>query len=167
MNKSVTKSSLIVVALALAAPAAQAAPTRGELVPGRSLGGLELGATKTDVRAAWGMRFGRCRSCRRETWYFNFRPFEPKGLGVEFRGGRVAALFTLGRPDGWRTPEGLRLGDHVARVTEAYGALARRECGAYYALTLPARGAVSAFYVSGDRVWAFGLIDRRSAVCRA
>jgi hypothetical protein len=145
---------------------AQAAPSRGELVPGRSLGGLELGATKAEVQAAWGTRFGRCRSCARETWYFNFRRFDPKGLGVEFRGGRVSALLTLWRPPGWRTREGLRLGDHVARVTEVYGALARQACGSYDALTLPARGAVTAFYVSGDRLWAFGLLEPRSAVCR-
>lgn len=164
MTRSVT---VLVLMLVLAVPAAQAAPSRGVFVPGRSLGGLELGATKAAVRAAWGARFGRCRSCPRETWYFNFRPFDPKGLGVEFRGGRVAALFTLWRPDGWRTREGLRLGEHAARITEVYGALARRECGSYYALTLPAGGALNAFYVSGDRVWAFGLLDRRSPVCRA
>jgi hypothetical protein len=157
------------VALLLAlllVPSAQAAPVRGELVPGRSLGGLELGATKAEVRAAWGTRFGRCRGCVRETWYFNFRRFDPRGLGVEFRGGRAWALFTLWQPAGWRTREGLRLGEHVARVTEVYGALARQACGSYYALTLPGRGAVTAFYVSGDRLWAFGLLDPRSAVCR-
>jgi hypothetical protein len=151
----------------VAVPVAQAAPTRGVLVPGTSLGGVELGATKAEVRAAWGSRFGRCRSCARETWYFNFRPFDPKGLGVEFRRGRVAALFTLWQPDGWHTPEGLRLGEHVARATEVYGPLTRRECGGYYALVLPARAAITAFYVVGERLWAFGLLERRSAVCRA
>lgn len=161
------RPALLALALALAAPAAQAAPSRGVLVPGRSLGGLELGATKAEVRTAWGSRFGRCRSCARETWYFNFRRFDPKGLGVEFRRGRVAAVFTLWQPDGWRTRAGLRLGEHVARVTELYGALARQECGSYYALTRPSRRALTAFYVSGDRVWGFGLLDRRSAVCRA
>jgi hypothetical protein len=157
---------LLALIVVLAVPAAQAAPTRGELVPGRSLGGLELGATKAEVRAAWGTRFGRCRSCARETWYFNFRRFDPKGLAVEFRGGRVSALFTLWQPTGWRTREGLRLGEHVARVTEVYGALARHACGSYDALTLPARGTVTAFYVSGDRLWAFALLEPRSAVCR-
>lgn len=151
----------------LAVALALAAPTSGTLVPGRSLGGLELGATKAEVRAAWGARFGRCRSCATETWYFNFRRFDPKGLGVEFRGGRVAALFTLGRPDGWRTREGLRLGDHAARVTELYGALARRACRGYDALTLPRAGATTAFYVFDGRVWAFALVGPRSGVCRA
>ncbi len=158
--------ALLALPLALALPAAQAAPIRGELVPGRSLGGLALGATKNEVRAAWGRRFGRCRGCTRETWYFNFRRFDAKGLGVEFRNERAAALFTLGRPEGWRTREGLRLGDHVARVTEVYGPLTRRVCGTYYALIRPTRNAVTAFYISGDRVWAFGLLDLRAAVCR-
>ena len=158
--------ALILVLAVLAVPAAQAAPTRGELVPARSLGGLQLGATKAEVRAAWGVRFGRCRSCSRETWYFNFRRFDPKGLAVEFRGGRASALFTLWQPAGWRTREGLRLGEHAARVTEVYGALARQSCGSYDALTLPGRGAVTAFYVAGDRLWAFGLLEPRSAICR-
>jgi hypothetical protein len=157
---------LLVLALLVALPAAQAAPSRGVIVPGRSLGGLELGATKAEVRAAWGSRFGRCRSCARETWYFNFRPFDQKGLGVEFRDGRVAALYTLWRPEGWRTREGVSLGEHVARVTEVYGPLTRQECGAYYALVRPGRRAITAFYVSDERLWAFGLLDRRSPVCR-
>jgi hypothetical protein len=51
-------------------------------------------------------------------------------------------------------------------VTEVYGALTRRECGTYYALTMPGRNAVTAFYVSGEKLWAFGLLRPGVPVCR-
>jgi len=153
--------------LALAAPAAAAAPpSTGLLVPGRSLGGLALGATEAQVEAAWGRAYGRCRSCARETWYFNYFAFQPRGAGVEFRRGRVAAIFTLYEPTGWRTRVGLELGDPVARVTSTYGSLTRTECGGYYALVLPRRGAVTAFYVLDGRLWAFGLSRPALPICR-
>jgi hypothetical protein len=153
--------------LALATPAAAAAPpSTGLLVPGKSLGGLALGATEAQVEAAWGRAYGRCRNCTRETWYFNYFAFQPRGAGVEFQRGRVAAIFTLYEPTGWRTRVGLELGDPVARVTSTYGSLTRTECGGYYALVLPRRGAVTAFYVLDGRLWAFGLSGPALPICR-
>jgi hypothetical protein len=153
-------------ALLPASTAAGRAAGPGVLEPGRSLAGLHLGATPAQVRAAWGGRFGRCRSCTRPTWYFNERPFRPQGAGVEFRQGRAAALFTVWAPPGWRTDRGLALGEPVVRVTEVYGALARVECGRYYALTLRTGQAVTAFYVVGEELWGFGLSRPDVPVCR-
>jgi hypothetical protein len=153
-------------AFLLALPAAAAPPRAGVLVPGRSLGGLELGATPAQVRAAWGSTFGRCRDCRHTTWYFNLRPFRPQGAGVEFRRGRVVAVFTLSQPPGWRTSRGIALGENVARVTAVYGALARTECGLYSAFTLPSRAEVTAFYVRDGALWGFGLSRKGIPVCR-
>ncbi len=159
--------ALAAAALALAvAPAAAAPPANGVLVPGTSLGGLELGASKAAVRDAWGRAYGRCRGCERETWYFNYYAFQPRGAAVEFRAGRVAAIFTLYQPAGWRTRLGVELGDRVERVTTAYGALTRLECGDYYALLLPRRGTLTAFYVLDERLWAFGLLRSGASVCR-
>ena len=153
-------------ALALAGAAAAAPPTRGVLVPGQSLGGLRLGMRPAEVRAAWGSDFGRCRSCHNPTWYFTYAPFTPQGAGVEFRGGRVAAIFTLWSPSGWRTTKRLRIGDPVARVTQLYGALPRLECGGYYALVQPRARATTAFYVLDDKVWGFGLNRAGVPACR-
>ena len=160
--------TLVVACLvALGAPAATAAPpATGLLVPGSSLGGLALGDTAAEVEAAWGRAYGRCRSCTRETWYFNYFAFQPRGAAVEFRRERVAAVYTLYEPTGWRTRIGLELGDPVARVTSTYGALVRRECGGYYALLLPRRATTTAFYVLDGRVWAFGLFAQGVPVCR-
>jgi hypothetical protein len=152
--------------LALAAPAAAAPPGAGVLVPGRSLGGVSLGDSKAQVEARWGRAYGVCRGCARETWYFNYYAFQPKGTGVEWQGGRVAAVFTLYQPLGWRTTRGLALDDHVSRIRGTHGPLPRTECPGYTAYTLRGRNAVTAFYVLRDRLWAFGLLRRGAALCR-
>jgi hypothetical protein len=159
-------AATIALALALAGPAAGAPPDAGVLVPGRSLGGMELGQTKAQVERRWGRAYGVCRNCDVETWYFNYFAFQPRGAGVELRNGRVAAVFTLYQPVGWRTTRGLVLGDSVARVTAVYGALVRRECGGYAVLVLPGRGATTAFYVLEDKLWAFGLSAPGVELCR-
>jgi hypothetical protein len=156
----------VLAALVLAGTALAGPPRQGVLVPGRSLGGIALGATPDDVRAAWGAAFGRCRACRAPTWYFNLRPFRPEGAGVEFRRGRVVALFTLWRPLGWRTSRGVSLGENAARVTAVYGALPRRRCGPYDALVLPRGATVTSFYVVGEQIWGFGLSRKGWPLCR-
>jgi hypothetical protein len=153
--------------LALAAPAASAPPGAGVLVPGRSLGGIELGMTKAALERTWGRAYGVCLGCPQETWYFNYYAFQPSGAGVELRAGRVTALFTLYQPAGWHTNRGLRLGDSETRITSIYGALVRRQCGGYSVFVLPGKTATTAFYVLDNRVWAFGLSRPGLPVCRA
>jgi hypothetical protein len=152
--------------LVLAAALALTAPHSGVIVPGKSFGGIALGSTPAQVRAAWGNRYGVCRSCRRTTWYFNERDFEPKGVAAEFARGRVVALLTVWRPPAWRTSEGLRIGDPEARAPELYGPLERVPCGSYDALRLR-RGAVDTyFYVRAGRIWGFGLSRAAVPACR-
>lgn len=164
MRRSV--AGLALLALCLAGTAGGAPPKHGVLVPDRSLGGLRLGATENQVKAAWGKRFGVCRSCSSPTWYFTYEPFKPQGAGASFRRGRVAALFTLWSPPGWHSSEGLRIGDSVARVTALYGPLPRTPCGTYYALTQRTGRAVTAFYVVDEKVWGFGLSRAAAPACR-
>ena len=154
-------------ALLVAAPAAAAPPRHGVFVPGKSLGGLRLGATPTQVKAAWGSRYGRCRDCLRTTWYFTYKRYKPRGAAVQFRGGRVEAIFTLWAPSGWKTTKGLYIGDNVDRVPGLYGTLAHADCpGNYYALTLPTPGGVNAIYVVNEKIFGFGLLSFRASVCR-
>lgn len=127
---------------------------------------MQLGTARAAVRSAWGNDFGRCRGCRFPTWYFTYRPYAPQGAGIELRRGRVAAVFTLWSPPGWRTRQGLRIGDPSSRIGELYGPLARRECPGYYALILTGRRALTAFYVVGEKVWGFGLSRPSVPVCR-
>ncbi|NUT55556.1 MAG: FUSC family protein, partial [Thermoleophilia bacterium] len=71
-----------ILLLALAVPAAAAPPGAGVLVPGQSLGGVRLGATKAAVERSWGRAYGICRGCERETWSFNYYAFQPRGAAV-------------------------------------------------------------------------------------
>jgi hypothetical protein len=162
------RAALTLGAAALVAlPAAAATPPRaGLVVPGRSLGGIELGATEGQVRAAWGSEFGVCRNCRQATWYFNYRPYGRQGAGVSFRRGRAVALFTLWGPRGWHTNRGLQIGDPAVRVSGLYGSPLRRSCGTYSAYVLPRGRTTTAFYVVDERVWGFGLSRRGRSVCR-
>ena len=158
---------MIAVAGLTLTPSAFGAPPRsGVVVPGTSLGGLSLGATRAQVRAAWGSRHGVCRDCREATWYFNLRPFEPQGAGVTFRRGRVVALFTVWSPPGWRTDRGLRIDDPAARVSGLYGPLLRTHCGTYAVLTLAQGRTRTSFYVVDERVWGFGLSRPGEPACR-
>lgn len=156
-----------VAALAFAATSAAAAPPRaGVLDPGRSLGGLRLGATQAQVKASWGASFGRCRHCPTTTWYFTYRRYKPQGAGVSFRDGRAEAIFTLWAPPGWRTPSGLKIGDPASKISQLYGPLSRTPCGQYSALILPMAGGVNVFYVSNRKLWGFGLLNFLVQPCR-
>jgi hypothetical protein len=156
---------VVAVAFVLAAPAAAAPPRAGALVPGTSLGNVRLGATTAEVRRLWGNRYGVCRACADPTWYFNYARFRPQGAGVSFRAGRVAAVFTLWRPRGWRAP-GVRLGDPPSRVTTRYRSATTTTCDGYYVFTIGSGAARTDFYVYDEKVWGFGL--RRPSVppCR-
>lgn len=148
------------VALVLALPQA------GVFVPGESLGGLRLGATEAQARAAWGPNVGVCRGCPQRTLYFTYGRFNQVGTGAEIRRGRVVALFTLWVPTGWRTNRGVSLGDSPVSVNGVYGTLARVDCGHYFALVQRRGDVLSAFYFKNDVLWAFGLMRRSVRVCR-
>ena len=150
----------------VAASVALALPLHGTLVPGRTLGGLRVGSSAAHVRAAWGTRYGICRGCSRRTWYFTYTRYQPQGAGVEFRNGRVVALFTLWSPTGWRTSDGLRIGDPPARIERIYGPLTKLDCGTYDAYELPRGRLVTTFYVFAEKVWGFALSRSDVPVCR-
>jgi hypothetical protein len=161
------RSATLALLLVLAAPPAAAAPPVGGLVvPGRGLGGLKLGAAPRAVLASWGSSYGVCRDCRNRTWYFNLVRYQPQGAGVEFRSGRVAALFTIWSPTGWHTSEGLHTGDPERRIDELYGLLSRRTCGLYDVLVLPRGSTRTQFYVYSGRVWGFGVSRASVPPCR-
>ena len=157
----------IAAALALAVPAAAAPPGAGVLVPGRSLGGIELGATKAEVERSWGRAYGVCRSCVRSRPGTSTTTRSSHG-GRESSGGTAESVgcFTIYQPLGWRTPKGLELNDPASRITGMYGPLRTIGCDGYSVLTLARRNASRAFYVLGDRLWAFGLSRPDVALCR-
>ncbi|HEX2506104.1 MAG TPA: hypothetical protein VHK22_07855 [Gaiellaceae bacterium] len=156
---------VLAAALVLAPTAWAPAPAKGVFVPGESLGGVELRMTKAEVRELWGSRFGVCRNCEHPTWYFNLKPFEPHGAGVEFRRDRVARAFTLWRPLGWRTAEGLELGVQLDGLEDAVPGLAVRPCEGYAAYVDEGRRATSVYYVFRGRLWGFALMSPPVSPC--
>jgi hypothetical protein len=171
VRPAVVLAASLVAALAAAAAGSAATPAgspplHGVLVPGVSLGGIRLGMTAPRVRSALGSGFGRCAGCAWETWYYNFRPFSPEGLGVEFQHGRVSAVFTLWSPPGWRTTAGLTTGDPEARVRAAFPGLGFRACDSYNELVRDAPGSATAFMIVGGKLWGFILAAPRALLCR-
>ena len=157
---------VLAACLALAvAPAAFAPPKPGVFVPGESLGGVRLGMSQDEVLAAWGEPHGVCKDCEAPTWYFNYKPFDPQGAGAIFDKGQVVQAFTVWRPIGWKTSDGLFLAAHASDVARTYGSLDKRQCTGYEALLLPEKKATSVFYVFRDKVWGFGLMEPEASPC--
>jgi hypothetical protein len=162
---SVASLIALVAALVLALPAGGAPPSHARFELEKSLGGVRIGMTGAQVRAAWGHRHGVCRGCSHTTWYFNYAPFTPQGAGVVLDQGRVVHVFTVWRPSGWKTAEGLTLGDPASDVSRLYGSLDRRPCTGYYALLKPGKRVDNVFYVFRDKVWGFGLTLPDASPC--
>ena len=150
---------------ATSVPRPGALPRNGVFVRGVSLAGIHLGDTKAQVRAAWGDDFQPCATCDRPSWYFTFAD-EPVGAAVVFRQGRVDAVFTLGSVFGWRTREGLGIGELIQRLVDVYPQTTVRECAGYAAFTQRSPGAVSSIYVDGEVVYGFALTRPSEPVCQ-
>jgi hypothetical protein len=151
----------------LALTVALALPPTGVLVVGSSLGGVELGMTPAQVQHVWGTRYGRCRGCADETWYYTNRKYRPDGAAVRFRRGRVSAVWTLWSPLGWRTRDAkLAIGMNALAVNGRYGALVSIPCGTYHALILTRGNVTTSFYVYGQKLWGFGLAPPGTSPCR-
>jgi hypothetical protein len=152
-------------ALVCASSTAAALPRTGIFVPGRSLGGIRLGETAGAVRAALGPH-GVCVGCATTTWYFNYKPFDQRGLAVELTGGRVSAVYTLWQPTGWRAAKGLRLGVVEAQLTTSTGPLVSIACSGYDARVADGTEARSVYYVVQGKLWGFGLMHAHANPCR-
>ena len=169
----------LALALALALPqhsasgAAVTLPLRGVLVPGKSLAGVGLGATKQVVERSWGKQYRVCKTCNsrgsgRETRFYTYTEnAQSLGAAVTFnRAGRAVAVFTLGSPAGWRTQEGLLLGEQIDRVQDLYGTLHWRVCIGYGALSMRKPGVVTSIYTNGEAVYGFALTTPAEPVCQ-
>ena len=142
-------------------------PARGVLHPGQSLAGVKLGDTMARVKQLWGSDYKVCKGkqCPFPTWLFMYPQGEPLGASVRFKNGRVVTIFTLGSPIGWRTAEGLIIGEQVDRVAQLYGKLTQNACIGYGALTMRTGTAVTAIYTTGESVYGFALTRPSEPVC--
>jgi hypothetical protein len=141
-------------------------PQQGVLVPGRSLAGVELGASERQVRRALGPNVGVCRDCPRRTLYFTRARFDQTGVGAEFVRGRAVALYTVWMPTGWRTSRGVSLGAPELQLVNAHRGTLRTECGHYATLALRRGRVVTTFWVRDGILWAFGIQRPSAPLCR-
>jgi hypothetical protein len=156
--------------LALVLAIAAFLPSHGVLMPQQSLAGVRLGDTPAQVRATIGTRYSVCKTCDSPSWFYftraDFRGGE-NGLGVSFRKGRVAAVYTLGYPVGWRTTQGLKVGQEQKRLIELYGgSLSPKECVGYMAHSKRGPKAVTTYFTMETFVSGFALTLPSEPVCR-
>ena len=162
--------TIAIVPQAMAAPTkadASALPVRGILHPGKSLAGIQLGDSMARVKQVWGHNYKVCqgKQCPYPTWYYIYPKGEPLGASVRFKNGKVVTIFTLGSPIGWRTAEGLIIGEQVDRIAQLYGKLTSNVCIGYGAMTMRTNSAVTAIYTTGESVYGFALTRPTEPVC--
>lgn len=152
---------------ALGAPTRAALPQRGVLVPGKSLAGVRLGDSPQRVQQIWGNHYRLCEGCELPTWLYTYEHPEGIGAAVSFRDDRAVAVFTLGAPAGWRTTNGLQLGELSIRIDDLFASPRWRTCIGYMALTVrSSRAAVTSIYSDGNSVYGFALTHPSVPVCQ-
>jgi hypothetical protein len=151
----------LLAALVLAHPAV---PRQALLVPGKSLAGVRLGDTQASVERRFGASRA-CATCSQAVSIYRRADGVP-ALAVAYRRGHVSAVTTLGGQIGWRTPEGLIVGQGIDRIREVYGTLTWRLCVGYSALSMRRASSVTTIYTTGDVVYGFGLSLPGEPVCR-
>lgn len=149
-------------------------PVRGVLIAGRSLGGIRIGMSQTQVKATWGRRYrlcdpGICQNKKWQTWLYQYNTGEGLGAAVVFEQGKVTSVFTLGSPDGWRTDKGLKMGDVISQVYDYYAAATTStKCLGFDALSMkdPATKITTSFYASSGYVYGFALTAPSQPICQ-
>jgi hypothetical protein len=144
-------------------------PMSGIVVAGTSLGGIKIGDTPARVQMLWGKRYQLCDAgtCPLQTWLYEQAKGEPLGVGVSFVKGKVAAVFTLGSPDGWKTDRGLRMGDEESQVYTYYPTPFTTNCIGYDALSVRNQQTkiVTSIYASSGYVYGFAITAPGQPVC--
>lgn len=141
-------------------------PTHGVLHLGNDLAGVKIGDSDTKVKQLWGTNYKVCPNCKSPTWYFLYQTGEPLGAAVKFKNHKVVAVFTLGSPLGWRTAEGLLVGDQVEKASALYGTLGWHGCIGYGAMSKRSGNTVTSIYTTGEAVYGFAITALAEPVCQ-
>jgi hypothetical protein len=140
-------------------------PVNGVLVRGKSLGGVQLGESASDVRALWGSAYTVIGGAP-TTWLYMSPTGESVGAYVSFRNGVVTAVVTLGAIEGWRTSDGLRPGQLLSRFNDPSPATTQVACNGYGAISSRTGSAVTSILTLGQAIYGFALTRPYESVCR-
>jgi hypothetical protein len=141
-------------------------PSKGKVVPGKSIGSITLGLTQAQVRAHWGHNYKVCTYCKLPTWLYIYPGGEPLGAAVKFgKTGKVVAVFTLGSPAGWGL-KGLMMGDPVSNVYNLFGSTGTTHCIGYDALTVRIGQTTMSFYSSAGVIYGYALTASSESPCQ-
>jgi hypothetical protein len=143
-------------------------PTRGVLVVGKNLAGVEVGQTQARVRRQWGPPGRVCTTypCTDPTWIYLYPRGEPLGAAVRFRKKKVVAVFTLGAVPGWRSTNGITIAEPASEVYKRYPKPKYTKCIGFEALSIPGNGVVTSFYLTSGVVYGFALTVPGLTVCQ-
>jgi hypothetical protein len=157
----------VVLALASHAGAGRGhLPSQGLVVPGVSFAGVRIGDTMQQVQTLWGSGYQTCKYCADPTWLYEYRGAEPLGAAVRFERGKVVAAFSLGSPGGWRTKDGLYMGDPISNVYQHYTNTGTTRCIGFDAITARTGHVITAFYSAGGVIYGFALVSPSMTVCQ-
>jgi hypothetical protein len=166
------KQALVVfVVLAFAVVVGSAAgrttgfPSKGTVVPGKTIGGVGLADTTTTVQHKWGRNYRVCSYCKKLTWFYEYPTGEPLGAAVKFQKGKVVSVFTLGSPAGWGV-KGVMMGDPVSNVYNLFGNTGSASCIGYDALTIKIGSGTMSFYTTGGTIYGFALTGPTESPCQ-
>jgi hypothetical protein len=139
-------------------------PVNGVLVRGKSLGGVFLGESASDVRVAWGNDY-TVLSDKPTTWLYWSPTGDPYGAAVSLRGGYVTAIYTLGGIEGWRTNDGLSPGQTLATFNNQGPGTTQTACIGYGAVSTRSGSAVTSILMQGQAIYGFALTRPSEPVC--
>jgi hypothetical protein len=148
-----------------AAGSARVFPSKGKVVPGRTIAGVGLADTMTTVLHKWGRNYRVCTYCKKPTWFYMYPTGEPLGAGVKFDKGKVVSVFTLGSPAGWGV-KGVMMGDPVSNVYNLFGNTGSVSCIGYDALTVKVGTGTMSFYTTGGTIYGFALTGPTEPACQ-
>jgi hypothetical protein len=159
----------IALAVAIFAGAAHARssnfPTKGKVVPGKTIAGVGLSDTETTVQHKWGHNYKVCAYCKTTTWFYEYATGEPLGAAVKFQNNKVVAVFTLGSPAGWGV-QGAMMGDPVSNVYNLFGNTGTVNCIGYDALTVRIGPTTMSFYSASGTIYGFAITAPTQPACQ-
>jgi hypothetical protein len=190
LDMMVRKAALVLIGALALVPAADARPFRqagvipqhGIFVVGKTLAGVGLNYTQTQVKMRWGSGFTLCTAAPLCTvaspvWLYTYETGEPLGVAVRFRNGKTDAVFTLGAVGvnslssggggGWKTAEGLHITDPISNIYSFYAAATiDTNCSFYSAISMRQGNVTSSFYTSSGTVYGFALTAAGVPICQ-